>query len=370
LDHEAHAPGGQPRADLAKLSASEDEDLFSLLGVIHKQLGLLLKDEPMHPEQQVEALSIALRQAEVLCDRVETMLTPAKIAAGKTALKKERLEIDALIEASIRTSRPKAAYKDITLERQIQPVPAFTGDERLLGKMLSTALDFAIKNTGRGGRLTLRALPGKTSLLIQLADETGLLTASAYAPLLHWRRPDRRRPERTAGLELSAVGAIINIHGGEMRFDPQAPPHGALTFELPLNTSPYFTAPRGRSVLIVEDDQPSAAFMEDILVKSGFKVLRAGNGLAGLTLARRQEVGMMLLDVMLPGLDGFEVCYRLKSSPDTSNLPVVMISARSREEDRAIGLRMGADMYLTKPLSMHDLLSSVGAFLGRGADDV
>jgi two-component system phosphate regulon response regulator PhoB len=103
------------------------------------------------------------------------------------------------------------------------------------------------------------------------------------------------------------------------------------------------------------------------LEKAGFTVIPAGSGEEGLALARRRSPDLILLDLMLPGMDGLEVCRLLKKSKETENIPVVMLTARGEEADIVAGLELGADDYLTKPFSPRVLLAHIRATLRRSS---
>ena len=126
---------------------------------------------------------------------------------------------------------------------------------------------------------------------------------------------------------------------------------------------PLAAAPSGAkrtvTVLLVEDDPDSAILMAQILELEGYRVIEARSGAEALERAFDPDIRVALLDVMLPGIDGFEVCRRLRQDERTARLPVAFISARSLPEDRAAGLQVGADVYLTKPISRAALVSAV-----------
>ena len=115
-------------------------------------------------------------------------------------------------------------------------------------------------------------------------------------------------------------------------------------------------------VLVVEDDPTLLETLEYNLKRQGYQVYTAADGLAALEVARRERPDVMVLDVMLPGLDGFEVCRTLR--PEMS-VPILMLTARADEVDKIVGLEVGADDYLTKPFSMRELLARVKALLRR-----
>lgn len=115
-------------------------------------------------------------------------------------------------------------------------------------------------------------------------------------------------------------------------------------------------------VLVVEDDSTLLETLEYNLHRQGYEVLMTGNGRSALDIARTQKPHLVLLDVMLPGIDGFEVCRILRKE---LSVPILMLTARTEEVDKIVGLEMGADDYLTKPFSMRELLARVKALLRR-----
>lgn len=115
-------------------------------------------------------------------------------------------------------------------------------------------------------------------------------------------------------------------------------------------------------VLVVEDDRTLLETLEYNLTAEGYQVLTATDGLAALETARKEKPDLVVLDVMLPRLDGFEVCRVLRRE---TSIPILMLTARAGETDRVVGIEVGADDYLTKPFSMRELLARVKALLRR-----
>jgi DNA-binding response OmpR family regulator len=121
-----------------------------------------------------------------------------------------------------------------------------------------------------------------------------------------------------------------------------------------------------RKILIIEDEADIAASLRYNLEKSGgYAVATAESGEAGLALARQKNFDLVILDLMLPGMDGLEVCRAVRASAETAHLPLLMLTARVEETDKLVGLEMGADDYLTKPFSMKEVLARVRALLRR-----
>jgi two-component system alkaline phosphatase synthesis response regulator PhoP len=120
-------------------------------------------------------------------------------------------------------------------------------------------------------------------------------------------------------------------------------------------------------VLVVEDDEAMAVALQDGFTYEGHEVIRASDGEEGLRIAREEAPEIMILDVMLPKMTGLEVCKRLRS--EDSSLPIIMLTARGQEIDKVLGLKLGADDYVTKPFSFMELMARVEAVLRRSQPD-
>jgi two-component system, OmpR family, alkaline phosphatase synthesis response regulator PhoP len=118
-------------------------------------------------------------------------------------------------------------------------------------------------------------------------------------------------------------------------------------------------------VLVAEDDADIAELVRHYLQKAGFETAVVTSGLDVLPQVRRQVPDLILLDVMLPGQDGLEVCRALRADVDTAVIPIIMLTARGEESDRIVGLELGADDYITKPFSPNEVVARVRALLRR-----
>jgi DNA-binding response OmpR family regulator len=116
-------------------------------------------------------------------------------------------------------------------------------------------------------------------------------------------------------------------------------------------------------ILVVEDDPATSRLVDYTLRHEGYEVITAFNGLDGLRKALNESPDLVVLDVMLPGLDGFEICNRLRANQSTAKLPILMLSAKAQEIDKTTGLKVGADEYLAKPAAPADIVSHVGKLL-------
>ena len=122
-------------------------------------------------------------------------------------------------------------------------------------------------------------------------------------------------------------------------------------------------------VLVVEDNPLNMKLVRDVLIASGYDVLPAVTGEEGVALATTCEPDLVLMDLQLPDFDGYEALRRLRADPALAAVPVVAVTAFAMQEDRERARRSGFDGYLEKPISIRDLPTQVGAFIGRGRSD-
>ncbi len=118
-------------------------------------------------------------------------------------------------------------------------------------------------------------------------------------------------------------------------------------------------------ILIIEDDRDIVEMVEYNLKQDGYTAVHAYDGEKGIKLADKEKPDLIILDLMLPAIDGFEVCKTLKLQQSTCRVPIIILSAKSRETDKVVGLELGADDYVTKPFSPRELLARIKAVLRR-----
>ncbi|NOS78851.1 MAG: response regulator transcription factor [Nitrospira sp.] len=125
------------------------------------------------------------------------------------------------------------------------------------------------------------------------------------------------------------------------------------------------SSPSAKKILIVEDEKDILQLVKLYLEKEGYRTVTASTGSEGLAQVRTEKPDLIVLDLMLPEIDGLEICKRLRSAPDTAMLPIIMLTAKAEESDTIIGLELGADDYVTKPFSPKTLVARVKALFRR-----
>lgn len=122
-------------------------------------------------------------------------------------------------------------------------------------------------------------------------------------------------------------------------------------------------------VLIIDDEEHIVELIKYNLESNGFDTVEAYNGMDGIRLAKEEKPSLILLDLMLPIMDGLDVCKNLRRDEDTRSIPVIMLTAKSEEIDKILGLELGADDYITKPFSVRELVARIKAVLRRSGSD-
>ncbi len=122
-------------------------------------------------------------------------------------------------------------------------------------------------------------------------------------------------------------------------------------------------------ILIVEDDTDILHLLSYNVQSAGFDIVTAMDGNAALAMVKQHSPDLIILDLMIPGIDGFEVCKELKRNPETRNMPVIMLTAKGEEVDRIVGLELGADDYVVKPFSPRELILRIRAILRRATSE-
>jgi two-component system alkaline phosphatase synthesis response regulator PhoP len=121
----------------------------------------------------------------------------------------------------------------------------------------------------------------------------------------------------------------------------------------------------GKVILAIDDEEHILELLSYNLESNGFRVLTADSGEDGMEMLKKEPVDLVLLDIMLPGIDGMEMLKRIRKNPDTADLPVIMLTAKSEEINKVLGLEVGADDYISKPFGIYELVARVKAVLRR-----
>ncbi len=357
---QAQPAGQEPPAAASTESGvlvAASEEFRDSLQTIAGFLELLMEGKVPDARQARQFLGIAYRESQFLSNRVKDLQTAATITAGKMRLKPSPVPMEAVFRVVMSAASEAATAKGLRLGAMPpEELPTIEGDDALLRQALTDLLDVVIRRTEREGEIDVSASSDGTSLKLRLAGiNSGEPRSSTQAPTSSADKKDAS----AMGLAVFVADQIIRSHDGSLTTEGAADKAKVFTLSIPLK--PKLSK---RGLLLIVDDNPHAGLLVEYAVqKEGFEAVKAMNGLEALEKAKAQRFDLVILDVLLPGMDGFEVCHRLRSAPETASIPIVMVSAKARDEDRATALRIGADAYLAKPLAMSQLMSTIETLL-------
>jgi CheY-like chemotaxis protein len=349
----------QPDAAAAEsgVLVAASEEFRDSLQTIAGFLELLLEGKVPDARQAQQFLGIAYRESQFLSKRVKDLQTAATFTSGKVRLKPSPVPMEAVFRSIMTAASEAATAKGLRLGAMPpEELPTIEGDDALLRQALTDLLDIVIQRTEREGEIDVNASSDGTILRLRLAGING---GESRSPAQALAATPEKRDAAAMGLAVFVADQIIRLHDGNLT--AEGPADKAKIFTLTLPLKPKLSK---RGLLLIVDDNPHAGLLVEYAVqKEGYEAIKAINGLDALEKAKTHRFDLVILDVLLPGMDGFEVCHRLRSAPDTASIPIVMVSAKARDEDRATALRIGADAYLAKPLAMSQLMSTIETLL-------
>ena len=312
----------------------------------------------------------------------DDLLDMTRAQVGKLQLERRPLDLAALATSSVEATRTAIGIEERTLVATVACEDTWVdGDPIRLSQAVGNLLSNAIKFTARDGRIEVVVDGGEGWVSLTVRDDgLGFEPATAEALFEPFAQQDHSLARATSGLGLGLPIAreIAELHGARLQARSDGPGQGAaFTLELPVTARPdadalaaadVQTVPAAsgwRRVLLIEDNADVATTHRELLLRSGHEVEVAASGLAGVEAALISPPDLVLCDIGLPDIDGFEVARRLRSDPRTAALPLVAVSGYGRPEDRHRARQAGFDEHLVKPLNGATLTQSLSEFAQR-----
>jgi len=355
------------RADRAKaeLLSMLAHELRNPLGTISNALQVLrMKGEG--DDTWKRAIDAAERQVLHQAMLIDDLLEASRVTRGQVELQCEELDLAQLVRETVEGYRETLRDAGLSLSLEAKDGPLrVRGDRLRLSQALSNLLDNAAKFTERGGRITVRTSRGAEGKRAQIAvRDNGAGIEPEELPYVFevFTQGDHSLDRSMGGLGvgLAVVKGLIEMHGGEVRARSEGPGKGSeFTFLLPLESAAAALPESeehpavnqsARRVLVVEDNPDAAATMRDFLELSGHEVELACSGADGLAAARQFHPEVVLCDLGLPGMSGFEVAAELRRDPATRSAKLIAVTGYGRDEDRRRSKEAGFDLHLTKPV--------------------
>jgi PAS domain S-box-containing protein len=368
---------------LATLSHELRTPLNAVLGYAR-----MLRSGAVSRDRVAQALEVIERNATSLTQIVEDVLDVARIVAGKVRLNVQTVDLPTVLSHSVETVRHAADAKQIKLHCVIDPVGPVSGDPDRLQQMIWNLLSNAVKFTPKGGRIQVRLERVHSHVEVVVSD-TGSGITEDFLPYIfeRFRQAEGGTTRRHGGLGLGLAIArhIVEMHGGTIHAASDGEGSGS-TFrvKLPLlivhaeqHPEPQRVHPRtvrageaipilalqGVSVLVVDDDVDALSMLREILESAGAAVQTVGSAPEALEKLAMERPDILVSDLGMPGMDGFELIDRIRESPDQAvrDIPAAALTAYARSEDRSKALRSGFSLHLAKPIDPTELVAAIGA---------
>jgi PAS domain S-box-containing protein len=327
-------------------------------------------------EALCEVRGMMERQIEHLVRLVDDLLDVSRIIRSKITLREEPLELATVLARAVETARPviDAHHHRLTISLPEKPL-RLKGDLVRLAQVFSNLLNNAAKYTEPGGDLRLEAETENGEVIVRVGDTgVGMAPEMLRAVFDLFFQADHSAARSTGGLGigLTLVKQLVEMHGGKVEAHSAGPGQGS-TFivrlpalaetaaipgkDTPLSRTP--DAPASRRVLVIDDNVDSARSLSLLLRASGHEVATAGDGPSGVEAARTFRPEVVLLDIGLPGMNGYEVARHLRGEDGLSGLLLVALTGYGQDEDRQRSREAGFDEHLVKPVDPRLLLEMV-----------
>jgi signal transduction histidine kinase/CheY-like chemotaxis protein len=360
---------GQAKSDfLASMSHELRTPLSAIIG-----FSALMRDEPLEadrrsvPDEWVQHIH---RSGEHLLALINDVLDLTKIEAGRIELQRESFELGSALAESVEGLRPLAERKRIAVLVDAE-AGTISADRGRLRQIVYNLLSNAIKFTPDDGQISVEARwQGNDASVVVFDSGVGIAPEDLGRIFEEFSQVgDIKAREAGTGLGLALSRRLAEAHGGEIKVSSELG-HGS-RFELRLPdaraASPLAVVPESvpasnagiSPVLVIEDDPGAVRLLRTYLEVDGYEVVVATDGEAGIAAARRHAPAAILLDVLLPGIDGWEVLRRLKADADLREVPVVVITV---VDERNVAMSLGAVDYFLKPVRPHELLARLSQY--------
>jgi len=386
-------------AFLSTVSHELRTPLTSVLGfakIIKKRL-----DEKIFPEvdrsdpktgktiQQItENLGVVVSEGERLTHLINDVLDLAKIEAGKMEWNMERVSMGEVAERAISATTALFENKDLILDKNIQAgIPDITGDRDKLIQVMVNLISNSVKFTPKG-KVGCKVSRKKDEIVVSISDTgIGIAPQDHAAVFEQFKQVGDTltdKPKGT-GLGLPICKEIVEHHGGRIWVESELGKGSTFSFALPVlkttapkpihiddlirklkeqvNQSQLNRKGRAARLLVVDDDDSIRSLLEQELGDAGYLIDEASNGKEALVKVRANKPDLIILDVMMPEMNGFDVAAVLKNDPQTMDIPIIVLSI---VQDKARGFRIGVDRYLTKPIDTGLLFNEIGSLLEQG----
>jgi len=365
---------------MATLSHELRTPLSAIVGWAH-----LLRTGNLEPADRARAVETIDRSAKSQAQLISDILDVSSIVTGKLRLTTEPVPLRPVVDAAVDTVRPVADAKGVRIETDLAGGARIMADANRLQQVVWNLLSNAVKFTPAGRAVRLSVAEGEGQAVIEVRDE-GRGIRPEFLPHVFERfrqaEDGNERSQGSLGLGLAIVRHLVELHGGSVQADSAGEGQGA-TFTVRLPLLPAAGAEeehrpavsgeqgvvepslRGVRVLVVDDDEDVRGMMETVLSERGAQVTSAASAGEALDSFAREAPDVLLSDLAMPEMDGYELLRELRARPEAPRVPAAALTAYARAEDRRQALLAGFQMHVAKPIEPDELVAVVASLAGK-----
>jgi signal transduction histidine kinase/CheY-like chemotaxis protein len=357
--------------------ATLSHELRNPLNVILGYSELFLRMPEIADSSRLRKMAEALRRnAQSQSQLINDLLDLSRLQRGKISLNHEMVSLAAIIDSAVETVRAEAAAKGIEIRQNIaDQLLLVDGDRLRLQQIAWNVLNNAVKFTPAGGNIEINLNPEERNAVLVIKD-TGQGIDASFLPHVFemFRQADGSNSRRHGGMGigLALVRQLVQLHGGQITAESEGTNKGSrFTIRLPLTNETVsqgalataaprkLTALADTNVLIVDDSEDTIAMLDQLLKLNGANVTTASNGADALRLASETEFDLVLSDISMPEMDGFEFLQRLRKIKGREEVPVLAITGFGRTDDVERARAAGFHSHFTKPLNLDALAAAL-----------
>ncbi len=377
----------------SRFFANISHELRTPLTLINAPLESLIESGRIGDEEALEILGVARRNGDSLLTLVEEILDLTKLEAGKLQLIENPIRLSEFLEDTMRPYLQGFKNKSIAFKLDFEPKPGFTIqlDANHASKIINNLLSNALKFTPEGGAIAceVRFKPGDAERIQLSVSDTGEGIHPSDLPHVFDRFYQSEQPEKKAaggtGIGLALAKELAHLFEGTLAVESELGIGSRFTFEFPYKevtsevVSISFNAAIedvdqalketvkhyahkfevGKPVLLVTEDHPEMRNFISQTLQPYFEIMQAENGKMALEILKSERVDIVVSDVMMPIMDGFELLEAIKTDESLHEISLIMLTARAEQEDKLFALTMGIDDYLTKPFNASEFLARI-----------
>ncbi|MEP7267168.1 MAG: two-component regulator propeller domain-containing protein [Saprospiraceae bacterium] len=339
-------------------------------------------------QQISENLNVVVSEGQRLTSLINDVLDLAKIEAGKMNWNEESLSISDVAERAIAATSALFDQNSLILEKHIdEHLPSIIGDKDKLIQVMVNLISNSVKFTP-SGTITIKVYQKNNEIIGSVSDTgIGIAPKDHTAVFEQFKQVGDTltdKPKGT-GLGLPICKEIVEHHGGRIWLESELGKGSTFLFSIPLkkhftskpilldelvkqlkeqvSLSSFNLKDQAANILIVDDDDSIRSLLQQELSEAGYTIDEARNGKEALLKVRSSRPDLILLDIMMPEMNGFDVAAVLKNDPQTMDIPIIVLSI---VQDKARGFKIGVDRYLTKPIDTNILFNEIGSLLEQG----